>query len=174
MYMLRKLLIVMGIMMAAAHAGTAVAQTQFDITGEIQAGTCQWAVGDDDVKVTLDPIDASVLMVNGSGGFKAFNLTVENCTPYLTAAVFTFGGGITDPNNPVYLKNMGSAQGVAVALQSADGQTIGANGTHNARTVAIVGNQATLGLQAGYWRVGTGPVTAGSVSASVEVELIYE
>ncbi|QRN52839.1 fimbrial protein [Dyella caseinilytica] len=169
--MLRKLLLVMGIVVSAAHAGTAVAQTQFDMTGEIDPGTCQWAVGDDDRTIVFDPIDASVLNVYGSGNFQTFNLTLQNCAPGMTGATFVFGG-TPDTSDPLRFLNTGSAKGAAVELESADGLNIGANGTNNTRTVPVVNNGAVIALRAGYWRVGS--VSAGSVSSVATVTVVYQ
>ncbi len=171
MHMLRKLLLIAGIVVAAAHAGTAVAQTQFDIDGEIDPGTCQWVVGDDDRTIVFDPIDASVLNAKGSGGFKQFNLSVQNCAPGLSTVIFGFSG-LTDTTDPLRNLNRGTAQGVAVELEwASDGTTIGANSTNNIHSVPIVGNGATIGLQAGYWRVGS--ITPGTVEAIVTVVAQY-
>ena len=169
--MLRKLLIILGIVVVAAHAGTAAAQTQFDIDGEIDPGTCQWVVSDDDRTIAFDPIDASMLNANGSGGFKQFNLSMQNCAPGLSLVLFAFSG-TSDTTDPLRHLNRGKAKGVAVELEwASDGTTIGANNTNNGRTVSIVGNGATIGLQAGYWRVGS--VTPGSVEAIVTVVASY-
>jgi minor fimbrial subunit len=169
--MLRKFLIILGIVVAAAHAGTAFAQTQFDITGEIDPGTCQWTVGDDNRTVVFDPIDASVLNAQGSGNFQTFSLTLQNCAPGMTSATFVFGG-TPDTNDPLRFLNAGSAQGTAVELESADGLNIGANGTNNSRTIPVVDNGAVIALRAGYWRVG--PVAAGSVQSVTTVSVTYQ
>jgi type 1 fimbria pilin len=169
--MLRKLLTIMGIVVAAAHAGTTVAQTQFDMTGEIDPGTCQWAVGDDDRTIVFDPIDASVLNASGSGNFQTFNLTLQNCAPGMISATFVFGG-TPDTNDPLRFLNTGSAQGTAVELESADGLNIGADGTNNSRTVSVVNNGAVIALRAGYWRVGS--VAAGSVDSVATVSVTYQ
>jgi type 1 fimbria pilin len=169
--MLRKFLTILGIVVAATHACTAVAQTQFDITGEIDPGTCQWAVGDDNRTVVFDPIDASVLNAQGSGNFQTFSLTLQNCAPGMTSATFVFGG-TPDTNDALRFLNAGSAQGTAVELESADGSNIGANGTNNSRTIPVVDNGAVIALRAGYWRVG--PVAAGSVQSVTTVSVTYQ
>jgi type 1 fimbria pilin len=168
---MRKLLIFFMGIAVAAHAGTAMAQTQFDITGDIEPGTCQWAVGDDDRMIVFDAIDASVLNANGSGNFQTFSLSLQNCAPGMSSATFVFGG-TPDTSDPLRLLNTGSAHGTAVELESADGVNIGANGTNNSRTVPIVSNGAVIGLRAGYWRVGA--VAAGSVSSVATVTVVYQ
>ncbi|RUL64061.1 type 1 fimbrial protein [Dyella dinghuensis] len=169
--MMRTFLVAMGTAVLAIHASAVAAQTQFDITGEIDPGTCQWAVGDDDRTITFDPIDASVLNANGSGNFQTFSLTLQNCAPGMTSATFVFGG-TSDTSDPLRFLNTGSAHGTAVELESADNLNIGANGTNNSRTVPVIDNGAVIALRAGYWRVGA--VTAGSVSSVATVSVTYQ
>jgi type 1 fimbria pilin len=169
--MMRTFLIAMGTAVLAIYASAVAAQTQFDITGEIDPGTCQWAVGDDDRTITFDPIDASVLNANGSGNFQTFNLTLKNCAPGMTSATFVFGG-TPDSADPQSFLNTGSAHGTAIELESADSVDIGADGTNSSRTVPIVDNGAVIALRAGYWRVGA--VTAGSVSSVAIVSVTYQ
>jgi type 1 fimbria pilin len=169
--MMRKLFIPLGIVVLAVHASSAVAQSQFDLSGTIQPSTCEWALGDDDKTVAFDPIDASVLNAEGSGGFKTFNLTLQNCSLGLSSVLFTFTG-TPDPNDPLRQVNHGTAQGTAVELEwAADNSTIGANNTNNSRSITLVGNSATVNLRAGYWR--TAQVTPGTVNAVVTVAAQY-
>jgi type 1 fimbria pilin len=175
--MMRKLLLTFGLMVLAAPAGTAAAQTEFDIEGEIEPGTCEWAIQDIAQTVVLDPIDASVLNAKGSGNFKTFNLQFSSCPPSTVSMTLTFLG-TPDANDPLRFQNAGTAQGTAVELESADGSTIGANGTNNSRTIPIVQVPGTptygaqLDLQAGYWRVGT--VTAGTVESVATFSVTYQ
>jgi type 1 fimbria pilin len=175
--MTRKLLTVIGIAVLAAHAGTAVAQTQFDIDGEIDPGTCAWEIGDISQTVVLDPIDASALNAKGSGNFKTFSLQFSSCPPSTVSMTLTFLG-TPDANDSLRFQNTGTAQGTAVELESADGLTIGANGTNNSRTIPIIQVPLTptygarLNLQAGYWRVGT--VTAGTVESVATFSVTYQ
>jgi type 1 fimbria pilin len=163
-----KIAITTGLLCVASYAQ---AQTTFDIVGAITVGTCQWAVGDDNRTVVFDPIDASVLNAQGSGNFKTFSLTLQNCAPGMASATFVFGG-TPDSADPLRFLNTGSAQGTAVELESADDLNIGANGTNNSRTVPVVSNGAVIALRAGYWRVGA--VTAGSVESIATVSVTYQ
>lgn len=145
----------------------------FNVTGTITPpGTCQWAVGDANRTVTLDPISMRTLPASGAAGFKNFSLTLLNCTDTLTSATFTFAG-TPDTNNPLMFQNTGDAGDMAIVLESMDGQMIGANGTNNARTVPITAKQAVLNLQVGYWRLGSSALTSGIVNAVSTVTLSY-
>lgn len=169
--MLRNTLIIMGMVLPALYGGEVGAQAQFDMTGSIEPGTCTWAVGDDNRTITLDTIDATVLNADGSGNFQTFNLTLQHCAPGLKTAAFQFAG-TPDTSDPLRFLNTGSAKGTAIALQSSDGATIGANGTDSSRVVPVVAGEASIGLRAGYWRVGA--VSSGSVTSVAMVTVTYQ
>ncbi|MFC4761898.1 fimbrial protein [Dyella koreensis] len=157
---------------SAASGGAWAQSAQFDMTGQITLGTCDWAVGDDNRTIRLDPINANALPANGGAGFKAFRLTLHNCTPVLSNATFIFSG-TPDTVDALRFQSTGDATGVAVELASMDGQTIGADGTNNTRTTPIVSGQSSLLLQAGYWRLGGQALNAGTVTAVSTVTLNY-
>lgn len=167
----RNALLSMGIAMLALYASNVFAQTQFDVTGKIEAGTCEWVVGDDNRTIELSPIDASVLNLNGSGNFQTFDLSLQKCAPGVNSATFVFSG-TPDANDPLRFANTGSGKGAGIELETQDGVTIGANGTRNSRVIPIVGDGAVIKLQAGYWR--TGAVAAGSVLSVAMVTVTYE
>jgi type 1 fimbria pilin len=170
--MVRKYLMLGGIAVLSAHAGTADAQTQFDISGTIEPGTCEWVIGDDDRKVLFDPIDVTAFPAAGGVGFQAFALQLRNCTPSLTRATFVFSG-TSDANDAVRFANSGTAGGVAVELQASDGSTIAADGSHSSRTVPVTSGNAAIQLRAGYWRVGARPLSSGTVSSVALVSVSY-
>lgn len=170
--MMRKLLLVTGIAVLTAHIGAARAQTQFDISGTIEPGTCEWVVGDDDKKILFDPIDVSVFPAAGGAGFKTFTLGLRNCTPSLTSATFVFSG-TSDVSDVIRFGNGGTAGGVAVELESSDGSTIAADGSNSSRTVLVTSGNAVIQLRAGYWRVGARPLTSGTVSSVALVSVSY-
>jgi type 1 fimbria pilin len=172
MLMMRKFLMVAGIAMLAAHVGTAGAQAQFDITGTIEPGTCEWAIGDNDRNILFDPIDVSAFPAAGGIGFKAFTLGLRNCTPSLTSAIFVFSG-TSDANDVTRFANNGTAGGVAVELQSSDGSTITADGSDSSRIVPVTSGNAQIQLRAGYWRIGSHPLTSGTVSSVALVSVSY-
>jgi len=153
---------------SAAHAQS----LQFDMTGEIFQGTCDWVVGDGDKKVLFDPIDVSIFPAAGGAGFKTFTLGLRNCTPDLTSATFVFSG-TSDANDVLRFANNGTAGGVAVELQASDGSTIAADGSDSSRTVPVTSGNAAIQLRAGYWRVGARPLTSGTVSSVALVSVSY-
>lgn len=161
---------------AVAFCASSLASAQsvtFDVTGTIQPGTCDLSAGDVSRVVMLAPIYIGDLPGNGAAGTAHFNLTVGNCAPGLSNATFTFSG-TPDPNDNLRYESAGTATGVAIELESeSDGQTIGADGTNNARTVAISGGQAVLNLTASYWRLGSVALKAGSVTAVATVNTTY-
>lgn len=145
----------------------------FNVTGTVQAGTCDLSAGDVNRVVKLDPIYVGDLPANGAAGTVNFNLIVNNCAPGLSNAIFTFTG-TPDASDGLRYQNTGTATGVAIELESAsDSQTIGADGTNNARTVAISGGQAVLGLTASYWRLAGVAANPGSVTAVATVNTSY-
>jgi type 1 fimbria pilin len=142
--------------------------------GRFLESTCSFVVGDDSRTIDLDPINTGDLPANGAAGFKDFSIGVENCTPDLARATFTFAGQ-PDVDDPLRYRNTGRATGVAVELQSAvDGRTIGADGTDASRTAGIVGARASLALRAAYWRVGVRPLGTGTVYTIATVVVTYD
>lgn len=162
---------VLAIALTAACGGLH-AQTSFNAAGEITPGTCQWSTGDADRTVALDPIFVDQLSPNSAAGFKSFSLTIDHCTEGMSNAIFIFSG-TPDSQDPMRYRNTGGAVNVAIELESSDGRTIGANGINSSRTVPIVSQQATLDLKAGYWRVGTATVGAGTVASVATVTMQY-
>jgi type 1 fimbria pilin len=163
------------VLLATLCAGVPMAHAQslqFDMTGEILQGTCDWVVGDNDRNVLFDPIDVRALPASGGAGFKTFSLGLRNCTAGLTSATFVFSG-TSDANDVVRFANSGTAGGVAVELQTADGSTIAADGSNSSRTVPVTSGNATIQLRAGYWRVGARPLTGGMVSSVALVSVSY-
>ncbi|SFR95166.1 major type 1 subunit fimbrin (pilin) [Dyella sp. OK004] len=164
------LLLAMGL---AATAGTAGADTAtVTINGTIDAGTCSISVGDVNKNVTLATIKTSDLPASGAAALQNVTLTVDNCDAGLSTATFTFTG-TSDATDLVRWQNTGTAQGVAVELESSAGVPIGANATNNVLTAQITGGQAVLTFQAGYWHLPSVTATAGSVSAVATVNTSY-
>ncbi|SFR95150.1 Pilin (type 1 fimbria component protein) [Dyella sp. OK004] len=133
--------------------------------------TCSISAGDVNKTVTLNSAKISDFINSVSAADKPFTITVDNCINNAVAATFTFTGA-PDPVNPVIFRNTAGATGVGVRLFSNDGQTIGANGTTNARTIPIVGGRGVLPLTAQYYKTGAS-VDAGKVSAQATVAMSY-
>ncbi len=104
-----------GLLMAAAAAHGA----DFNVTGEVVIGTCDWSMGDADRQVVLDPIGASMLPVGRGNGYVSFELTLQDCTAAVRKAVFRFSGS-SAPGAQALFRNVGNATGVAVVLESDD------------------------------------------------------
>jgi type 1 fimbria pilin len=106
-------------------------------------------------------------------GEQRFAIGVSDCQGVAHAS-FSFSGA-QDPFDAQRYKNTGTASGVGIWLYSADdGGTIGADGSHNTRSVEVVDNAATLRLGANYFRTGAAPVTPGSVKALVTIHMSYD
>ncbi|MFC4763115.1 fimbrial protein [Dyella koreensis] len=165
------LLLAMGLATVAGTAGADVANVT--INGTIDAGTCTISAGDVNKNVTLATIKTSDLpAAGGVAALQNVTLTVNNCDVGLTTASFTFTG-TPDDTDKVRWKNTGSAQGVAVELESSAGVPIGADGTNNQLMAQITGGQAVLTFQAGYWHLPGVTATSGSVSAVATVNTSY-
>ena len=158
--------------LSAGSTGAWAQSVQFNLSGTISEPTCDWSLGSDDRQVPLAPIGSRDLPASGAARFTDFVLSLENCSPAITQARFTFSG-TSEPKAPPRFQNTGDATGVAVELQSADGATVGANGIDNVRTQAVMGGAAELKLRAGYWRILGEPVVAGSVVAVAAVTVEY-
>lgn len=159
------------VVLCAGVSSAALAQSNVSVTGRLTAGTCQWGVGGSDHAVPLDPINVAQLRQGQVAGLKTFSLALTNCSAGVVSARFTFSG-TSDATDKLRYRNTGSAAGVAVELQSADGKTIGADGTDNQRTAIVTGDQVTLPLQAGYWQVGA-RASSGTVNSAITFAIQY-
>lgn len=167
--------IIAGTILLALTAGSSpvsAKSVQVNLTGTILEQTCDWSLGSDARQVLLAPIGSSALPASGVAKLTDFSLSLENCSPAITQARFTFTG-TSEPKAPPRFQNTGDATGVAVELQSTDGATVGANGVGNVRTQAVTGGATELKLRAGYWRILGEPVVAGSVVAVAAVTVEY-
>lgn len=160
-----------------ATASLALADTaNFQVNGQIAVGTCSLSTADQNRTVTLPTMSVKDMPASGKAAESTtpFDLTVEDCPAGITSAIFTFAG-TPDPTDGLRFRSTGTAPGVAIELESADDErTIGANGTDNARTVAISGDQAVLRLAASYWHLPGVALKSGSVRAVATVEVTYD
>lgn len=145
----------------------------FQMTGDILPPTCSWAVGDDNRSVQMDAIDMKDLPVSGAAGHTSFQLVLEGCSVGVTQVKFAFSGTV-DTADPVVYRNIGTAKGMAVALQSTDGRMLRADGSDSTRTVLVTAGGATLDLQSAYWRLGGQTTSSGTVIAVAQVVLTYQ
>jgi type 1 fimbria pilin len=164
-------LVAFALMGGMPSAAVAQGSAAVNVTGRLVGGTCQWDAEGANRTIRLDRVNVAALRTGQATALKAFNLTLINCSPGTARAMFTFSG-TPDATDPLRHRNNGTAKGVVVELQSSDGMTIGANGTNNRRTVAIVGNRAVLALQAGYWKISDN-ASGGTVSATATLTINY-
>ena len=161
---------------AACLLGTAPAHAQslgFDMTGDILPPTCSWAVGDDNRSVQMDAIDMRDLPISGAAGHTPFQLLLEGCSAGVVQVQFAFSGN-PDAADPFVYRNIGTATGMAVALQSTDGRLLRADGSDSTRMVPVTAGSATLELQAAYWRLAGAATSSGTVIAVAQLVLTYQ
>lgn len=160
--------------MVCALAAAAPAQpTDFNLTGEVMIGTCDWSMGSADRLVVLDPVTASQLSAAGGSHYVTFDLHLAGCAVAVRQAIFRFSGNPA-PGEPRVFDNTGDAIGVAVVLVSEDDRIIAADGSDSERAVAVADQRARLRLRAGYWRLAGPTPGTGSVAATATVTLRYE
>nr|WP_199044296.1 fimbrial protein [Dyella sp. ASV24] len=153
------------------HGMAARAQnSNFSLTGKITASTCDWD-GDALTDVALPAVDVSKLRQGQAVGLVPFSLSLTRCDTDLKQVTFTITGN-PDPLDSQRYRNAGSAAGVAFELQSRDGATVTADGSHSQRSVPVNSGAARLDLQVGYWQVAPG-ATPGSVESMAVVNLSY-
>lgn len=160
---------------ASCLLGATLAHAQsvgFQMTGDILPPTCSWAVGDDNRSVQMDAIEMRDLPVSGAAGHTPFQLVLEGCSTGVTQIKFAFSGNVDAADSAVY-RNIGTAKGMAVALQSTDGHMLRADGSDSTRTVPVIAGGAKLDLQSAYWRLGGQSTSSGTVIAVAQVVLTY-
>lgn len=145
----------------------------FEMTGDILPPTCRWAVGDDNRSIQLDAIDLRDLPASGAAGHTPFQLVLEGCSAGVTQVVFAFSGNV-DISDTYRYRNIGSAMGMAMELQSSDGRTLRADGSDSTRTVAVSADRAALDLRVAYWRLDGQQTSSGTVIAVAQVVMTYQ
>lgn len=162
-----------GVALACVLAAAPVQATDFNLTGEVMIGTCDWSLGSADRLVALDPVAVRQLPASGGSHYVSFALNLQGCAPAVRQATFHFSGS-PDPDEPTHFRNAGDAAGVAVVLVSEDDRVIAADGSDSERAVAVTGQAVRLRLRAGYWRLAGQTPGVGSVAATATVTLRYE
>lgn len=135
------------------------------------AATCDLAAGDVNRTITLPDVQVSAFNDAVSAGARAFELTA-NCSD-AAQVTFRFSGSpaVVDPSR---FANTGTAGGVSLWLYSRIGgtnQTIRADGTDSARSIAVSSNRAVLPLGAAYFKNGT--VSQGTLASTATVSITY-
>ncbi|WP_141063083.1 fimbrial protein [Pseudomonas lactucae] len=135
------------------------------------AATCDLAAGDVSRTITLDSVKASAFQNATSAGARNFDLTA-NCSN-ASSVTFRFTG-TPAVGDTWRFANTGTAAGIALWLYSRIGganQTLRADGTDSARTVAVYNDRAVLPLGAAYFKTGT--VRQGSLASTTTVNITY-
>ncbi|TFY89816.1 type 1 fimbrial protein [Pseudomonas kairouanensis] len=159
--------------MTAGLASTAVQAATtgtLRFVGQVNAGTCNLAAGDENRTITLPTVKVSDFDKTVYAGELDFNISAD-CESDIRNVIFLFAG-TPSPGNGLLFTNTGTSDGTALWLRS--GATIPANGTteERSRTVATSGNRAVLPLQAAYHK-SEGAVTQGTLASAVTVSITY-
>lgn len=135
------------------------------------ATTCDLAAGDVNRTITLPDVQLRDFDAAITAGARNFELTA-NCTS-ASNVTFRFSGPPA-ANDDWRFANTGTAKGIGLWLYSRLGgvnQTLRANGTDSARTIAVSGNRAVLPLGAAYFKTGT--VSQGTLVSTATVNITY-
>lgn len=135
------------------------------------SATCDLAAGDVNRTITLPDVQLRDFNAAITAGARNFELTA-NCTN-ASNVTFRFSGPPA-ANDDWRFANTGTAKGISLWLYSRIGgvnQTLRANGTDSARTIAVSGNRAVLPLGAAYFKNGT--VGQGTLVSTATVNITY-
>ena len=139
--------------------------------GNIKAATCNISGGSNiDIDLKRMPVDLFNQPQSGSD-WKEFNIDMNNCSSYVNQIVLTFSG-TTDTNNIDSLyKNMGTAQNIAVQLESGDGMT--PLGNQKVLRVPLASqNSISIPLRTRAYSA-IGNASPGTVSANITATITY-
>lgn len=165
---MKKMMALCLLVCASAYAADPVT---LNITGNIIASPCQ--ISSDSVTINVDlgqDIQASSLSAAGSSTtWKPININLTSCPAGTTKAIMTMHG-TADTAQPADLyKNTGSAQNVAVQLQSVAGDLLGDG---KSITGNISSGAYTFPLQARAFSK-SGNAGLGTISAVVTATFVY-
>nr|WP_314561618.1 type 1 fimbrial protein [uncultured Pseudomonas sp.] len=158
----------------ASFAADAATTGTLNFAGQVNAGTCNLAAGDENRTITLPTIKISDLDATPSAGQLDFEVSAD-CESDIRNVTFQFAGTPSTGNGELFANSGGSA-GTALWLthRAPALSTIPANGTpdERSRTVATSGNKAVLTLAAAYHKTGAA-ITQGSLVSAVTVSIAY-
>jgi major type 1 subunit fimbrin (pilin) len=167
------LLLLIGTGLASTAAQAATTGT-LRFTGQVNAGTCNLAAGDENRTITLPTIKISDFDSAVFAGRLDFEISAD-CESDIRNVVFLFAGSASGDNGLLF-SNTGTSGGTALWLTSRTPThlTIPANGTpaERSRTVATSGNRAVLPLSAAYHTTGKA-ITQGTLDSAVTVSITY-
>lgn len=165
------LLLAMGLASTAAQAATT---GTLSFAGQVDAGTCNLAAGDENRTITLPTIKISDLDATAHAGQLDFEVSAD-CESDIRNVIFLFTGTPSAGNGELFA-NTGASKGTALWLthRAPALSSIPANGTpdQRSRTVATSANKAVLALAAAYHKTGE-PITQGTLASAVTVSITY-
>jgi len=143
-------------------------------TGQVNAGTCNLAAGDENRTITLPTIKISDFGATSSAGAFDFEISAD-CESDLRNVIFLFAGTASTGNAALFF-NTGTSKGTALQLlhRVSPAYAIPATGTPapRSRTIATSSNKAVIPLTAAYHRTGAA-ITQGTLASAVTVSITY-
>ncbi|MGG5288770.1 fimbrial protein [Pseudomonas shirazensis] len=146
-----------------------------NFSGEVLAATCVINGGNNDLAVSLHPVNASALSRAGQvAGNRPFQLRLSDCAPGISRVSTYFEPGPTISPEGRLITDAGGADNVQLQLLNNARVPInlaGANGSQNSQIVPIASGGAILQYSVNYYA--TGAATPGPVSSRVQYSLNY-
>lgn len=159
---------------ALAHTAQAATTGTLRFEGQVNAGTCNLAAGDENRTITLPTVKISDFSSSPFAGAHNFEISAD-CESDIRNVTFLFAG-TPSTGNGVLFNNTGTSAGTALWLVHGVSPvtTIPANGTpaQRSRTVATSNSKAVLPLQAAYHKTDTA-ITQGTLISAVTVSITY-
>ncbi|ENR5392893.1 fimbrial protein [Providencia rettgeri] len=142
-----------------------------NFTGNIKAATCNISGGNNiDIDLKRLPIDIFNGTQTGSD-WRNFDIHLNNCSSFINQIKLTFAGTADTADTTSLYKNLGTAQNIAVQLQSGDGAT--PLGNQKILQVPLNG-QSDVAIPLRTRAVSmAGNVVAGSISANITATITY-
>lgn len=157
----------------AIPAAQAATTGTLRFAGQVDAGTCNLAAGDENRTVTLPTVKISDFDSAVFTGAMNFEITAE-CESDIRNVIFLLTG-TPSVDNGLLFANVGTSGGTALWLRSgASGATFPANGSpaDRSRTIATSGNKAVLPMWAAYHVTGKA-ITQGTLDSTATVSITY-
>ncbi|EPQ5228905.1 fimbrial protein [Providencia stuartii] len=142
-----------------------------NFTGNIKAATCNISGGNNiDIDLKRLPIDIFNSAQTGSD-WKNFDIYLNNCSSFVNQIKLTFAGTADAADINSLYKNLGTAQNIAVQLQSGDGDT--PLGNLKILQVPLNGqSDIAIPLRTRAFSA-AGNVVPGSISANITATITY-
>ncbi|MGU9859037.1 fimbrial protein [Pseudomonas sp. LF245] len=171
---LRNLALLLTITAGLASMGAQAATNgSLRFAGQVNAGTCNLAAGDENRTITLPTIKISDLDSGSHAGRFDFDISAD-CESDIRNVIFLFAG-TPDSGNGLLFANTGTSKGTALWLLSrGPDATLPANGTvaQRSRTVPTSAGKALLRLSAAYHKNGVA-ITQGTLASAATVSITY-